>query len=72
MAIIGFIFLFCLGLLGTGFYLLLCTQTLPQYNIGGVPTKWYGKVATILLGIAVYYGWKMIFEYSPFTLTITA
>lgn len=72
MAIIGFIFLFVMGLGGTVFYLLLCTQTLPQYNIGGVPTKWYGKVATILLGVAVYYGWKLIFEYSPFTIAITA
>jgi hypothetical protein len=71
MAIIGFIFLFIVGLFGTGFYFLICTQTLPQYNIGGVPTKWYGKVATILLGIAIYYGWKLIFEYSPFLITLT-
>jgi putative effector of murein hydrolase len=70
MAVIGFIFLFIIGLLCTAFYLLICSQTLPQYNIGGVPTKWYGKVATILLGFAVYYGWELIFEYSPFTLTI--
>ena len=72
MAIIGFIFLLVVGLFGTAFYLLICTQTLAQYNIGGVPTKWCWKVATILLGVAVYYGWKFIFEYSPFTIAIAA
>ena len=70
MAIIGFIFLFVVGLFFSAAYLLLCSQTLPQYNIGGVPTKWYGKVATLLLGVALFYGWKMIFEYSPFTITL--
>lgn len=71
MAVIGFIFIFIVGLIFSGLYLVLCSQTLPQYNIGGVPTKWYGKLAVLLLGVAICYGWVFILIYSPFTLTVT-
>jgi hypothetical protein len=68
MALIGFIFLFIVGVFASLVFLLLCTQTLGQYNIGGVPNKWPAKVGTFLLGIALVYAWVFLFACAPLTI----
>lgn len=70
MAIIGFLFLSFIGLCISGGYLLLCSQVLPKYNIGGVPSKWYAKVAVLLLGVVIIYGWIWLFSAAPFTIQL--
>jgi hypothetical protein len=70
VAIIGFIFLCVFGLGLSLLFLVACSQMLPKYNIGGVPNKWYDRVIILVFAVILYYLWKFIFEYSPFTLTI--
>jgi len=70
MAIIGFIFLCICGLVLSLLFLVACSQMLPEYNIGGVPNRWYDRLIVLVFAVILYYGWKFILEYSPFTLDI--
>ena len=70
MAVIGFIFLCVCGLGMSLLFLVACSQMLPEYNIGGVPNKWYDRVLILVFAVILYYGWKFIFVYAPFTLTL--
>jgi len=55
----------------SGMWLATAFNTLGQYNIGGVPNKWYNKIIVILFLIPVCYGWYWIFfEVSPFKLEL--
>lgn len=66
MAIFGWIVLLLLTLYASLVFLLICTQTLGSYNIGGVPTTLKGKVLTLIAGAALVWWWFKVFEWAPF------
>lgn len=70
MAIIGFVALVFVMLYATAAYLLLASNTLGKYNIGGVPNSLLAKIGTSILGAILYGSWVLVFEHAPFTITL--
>lgn len=71
MAILGWFVVLGLAVFCSLLFLLLCTQTLGKYNIGGVPTTLKDKSLTIFLGAVLIVGWIIVFKLSPFTVTVS-
>lgn len=71
--LMGFMVAVAFGLWLTLFAGLACFNSLGTYNIGGVPNRWYTKLATLLLAGAVCAYWWWLFSVAaPFEITYTA
>ena len=70
MVIFGWLVLLLISLYVSLAYLMLCSQTLGKYNIGGVPTTVSEKLGTLALGIALMWWWSKVFAWSPFVLAV--
>jgi hypothetical protein len=66
LAVFGWIVML-LGMMHlTAAWLLVCTQTLGKYNIGGVPTTVRGKVLTWVAGAGLALCWWLVIGWAPF------
>ncbi len=70
MEIVGFAALLTVCLYFTFVFVLLCTQTLGRYNIGGVPNGWKDRVSTLVCGVILYFMWAALIEHAPFTVVV--
>lgn len=58
-----------IGLLAiTGLWILLAINMLGDYNIGGVPNKWYHRILVIIAFILLIILWKEFFMNIPYTI----
>jgi hypothetical protein len=71
LAAFGWAILVIIMVLVSAVWIVYAWNDLGQYNIGGVPNTTWDKIGVWFIFILVCFGWKLIYDISPFTLTLT-
>jgi|694.fasta_scaffold01889_53 hypothetical protein len=72
LAAFGWAILVIIMLLVSAVWIVYAWHDLGQYtSFGGIPNTIWDKIGVWFIFILVCFGWKLIYDISPFTLTLT-